>query len=214
MRRERGISIVEILIGVTVIVILMISFLPVFTKATNDVRQANMYSLAASLARAEMERLMGLGFEAPELSADPSGTADRWFYYHRLYKVWVPVSSQNDAFDGSVNPSSIPSLADIVNETDSTLSSLGSQFASILKNPQNRVMFVGRMRVVNCPASAFDASTGTIDLSSCGVSDSDAQLKRITITVASGDDSDKNIDNGVDGPFATRVEITGIKVVG
>lgn len=85
---QRGFSIVETLIAASILLIIMVGLLPLFVRALTDNAQSRRSTEVANAARSEVERLMQLDFNHPELTLTSGTELETTFYYVPSLKLW------------------------------------------------------------------------------------------------------------------------------
>lgn len=83
-----GFSIVETLIAAAILLIIMVGLLPLFVRALTDNAQSRRSTEVANAARSEVERLMQLNFNHPELTITAGSELETTFYYIPYLKEW------------------------------------------------------------------------------------------------------------------------------
>lgn len=87
--RGGGFSVVEVMIASTILLVVTLGVLPLFTRSISNNVQGQLSSEAVNEARSEVERLMQLGFNDPELTI-PAGSTELKVEQHwnEDYHTW------------------------------------------------------------------------------------------------------------------------------
>jgi type II secretory pathway pseudopilin PulG len=92
-KSQQGFSIIETLIAASILLIIMVGLLPLFIRAVTDNAQGRQSTEVANAARSEVERLMQLGFNHPELTITAGSELETTFYYIPHLKQWKDSTS-------------------------------------------------------------------------------------------------------------------------
>jgi type II secretory pathway pseudopilin PulG len=91
--RERGLSLIEVLIAAGILLIVALGIVPLYLKAMSNNSAGNDYSQVANFAKSELERLKDLPLDAPDLTV-PDGSTEREFvtFYSPSLQKWVELA--------------------------------------------------------------------------------------------------------------------------
>ena len=91
--RERGLSLIEVLIAAGILLIVALGIVPLYLKAMSNNSAGNDYSQVANYAKSELERLQKLPLDAPDLLVpDGSTVLETKSYYSPSLKKWVALA--------------------------------------------------------------------------------------------------------------------------
>jgi prepilin-type N-terminal cleavage/methylation domain-containing protein len=93
-RRERGFSLIEVLIASLIMLVVALGIVSLFTMAASSNLQGSDNTKAANFARERIELLWQVPFSDPLLKITGAGTTAQQFeYYDELTKKWVAMAS-------------------------------------------------------------------------------------------------------------------------
>lgn len=89
-QRERGFSVVEVLIAAGILLFILLGLLPIFTQSAVSNSSGNQYTQLTNAAKSELERLMDLPIDNTEVVV-PAGNTElvTTTYYSGVSKTWV-----------------------------------------------------------------------------------------------------------------------------
>jgi prepilin-type N-terminal cleavage/methylation domain-containing protein len=91
-RRQRGFSIIEVLIASVLLLFVALGIIPMFTMAMRSNQAGNDHTKSANYARARLEEMMQLPFDAPEMTIT-TGTERAWTeYLDQSTQQWLLVA--------------------------------------------------------------------------------------------------------------------------
>ncbi|HEV7668093.1 MAG TPA: hypothetical protein VGS22_06185 [Thermoanaerobaculia bacterium] len=89
-QKERGFSVVEVLIAAGILLFILLGLLPIFTRSAMSNSSGNQYTQLTNAAKSELERLIDLPLDNTEVTV-PAGVTERVIttYYSGISKTWV-----------------------------------------------------------------------------------------------------------------------------
>lgn len=89
-RREGGMSLIEVLIAVLIMVVIALGILPLFSRSVRQNREGANYTDITNVARSALEEYLRLDFNAPEMTL-PGGSTQLFTkqVYDRQLQRWV-----------------------------------------------------------------------------------------------------------------------------
>lgn len=93
-RRERGFSVVEVLIAAGILLFILLGLLPIFTRSAVSNSSGNQYTQLTNAAKSELERLIDLPIDNAEVVL-PNGANSlvTTTYYSGVTKTWVDATT-------------------------------------------------------------------------------------------------------------------------
>jgi len=93
-QKERGFSVVEVLIAAAILLFILLGLLPIFTQAAMSNSSGNQYTQLTNAAKSELERLIDLPIDNAEVVV-PNGVNERvtTTYYSGTAKTWVDLTT-------------------------------------------------------------------------------------------------------------------------
>ncbi len=96
-RRERGLSLVEVLVAAALFLVVVIGVLPLFTRAMGANVAGNEATQGSAFARSQIEQALQLPFNSAGLA--PTGNNPIRHYYSAKSRTWVPGPPPSDGSD-------------------------------------------------------------------------------------------------------------------
>ena len=93
-QRERGFSVVEVLIAAAILLFILLGLLPIFTQSAVSNSSGNQYTQLTNAAKSEIERLADLPIDNTEVVV-PTGNTElvTTTYYSGISKTWVKTAA-------------------------------------------------------------------------------------------------------------------------
>ncbi|MBM7622735.1 prepilin-type N-terminal cleavage/methylation domain-containing protein [Sporohalobacter salinus] len=111
-QQERGMTLIEVLVGITILAVILISILGYFVRSTKVVSETEKRSIALNLAQKKMEELKGMEFDNLSEEDEDYGDIDDYPEFKRevdleleesnLQGVTVIVSWQSGDSENSI----------------------------------------------------------------------------------------------------------------
>jgi prepilin-type N-terminal cleavage/methylation domain-containing protein len=89
-RRQRGMSLVEVLIAMLIISVIAIGIVPLFARSARQNREGSNYTVMTNVVRSSLEEYLQIALDSPQLTLAP-GTSEKLTnqYLDPLTKQWV-----------------------------------------------------------------------------------------------------------------------------
>lgn len=88
-RRQRGMSLIEVLVAVLIMTVVALGIIPLFTRSMRQNREGSNYTNLTNVARGALEEVKGLDFNAPQLQiAGAQRIRNMYQYWDNNTRTW------------------------------------------------------------------------------------------------------------------------------